>query len=291
MVVTDLPASPNRLAFDGQSTRLAAACRECDYAVVLELPTGREVARVSGIALADLNAFEFFGEGLLAIRQDKVVRCDLREGTFTTVWAEQGVYPQSATLVPDGRLLAIGVQGGLILYDLQNKQTRRLNSRADAAPYHPVFSPGGLYVAADLFDYGGPDFIVVWDTRSGRRCRTFEVGFDYLGAMAFRGDTLALAVGQSDIDLYEPDQGEEPAKTYSVSGEPEAMQFRDGGATLAVVGYGEGLTLLETSTGRVLRRAGPPGNRKVGCCQPNADWSLLAGGIEGGILLWPSGLA
>jgi hypothetical protein len=130
--------------------------------------------------------------------------------------------------------------------------------------------------------------VMVWDTQRGRRWRTFEGGHS-VGAMTFRGETLALAIGEHQIDLYEPDQGEDPAANYSIPGIARAMRFRDDGATLAVTTFGAGFTELETSTGRVLRQAGAPENRAVGECRPNADWSVIAGSTDGGILLWGSG--
>jgi hypothetical protein len=287
VLATDLPERPEHLAFHARGTWLAAACEEADYAVVLDITTGREFARVTEVTLMAGTTFEFFGDRLLAI-WDGVVLCNPIDGSRETLWIEDGVYPKSATLSPEGRLLAIGVRGGLILYDLARKQSRRLETYLDGVPSRPTFSPGGRYVAADFFPYGGPCEIIVWDARDGRRWRTFPAGRS-LATVAFRGDTLTLAIGQSGFAMYEPDQGEEPTAIYELGEMPCAMQFR-GDGQLAATCYGKGLILLETSTGQVLCRVGSPGNREVGYCQPNADWSVIAGGTDGGILLWASGL-
>jgi hypothetical protein len=133
--------------------------------------------------------------------------------------------------------------------------------------------------------------VMVWDTEKGRRWRTFPVGI-YADPMAFRGDTLALAVGSGQIQLFEPDQGEDPVATYLVAGYADAMQFRNGGEVLAIAaGHPGGVTLLETATGQVRCRVIPPGNREVGQSQPNADWSMIASATDGGILIWRTGLA
>jgi hypothetical protein len=297
-LATDFPERADRLAFNAQGTLLAAACEEsqADYAIVLELPTSREVARVTELWLWDCRTFEFFGDGLLGLADSGIVCRDVRNGTLETLWAEKGVVPLSATVSPDGRLLAIGIVGGLILYDLVNKRSRRLETFYESRCYRATFSPGGRYVAAHLDRNSAFSVVMVWDTEHGRRWRTFPAGSHH-DPMAFRGDTLALAVGSGQIVLFEPDQGEDPAATYSVDGYACAMQFRNGGDVLAIAachgaaGYRGGLTLLETATGQVRHHVGPPGNREIAQSQPNADWSAIASATDGGILIWRTGLA
>jgi hypothetical protein len=261
--------------------------------VIHDVATGEEVARIPGGSPGDLEAFEFVGESLLNIREWKVVLWDPRKGACKTVYAAEGVRPQSATVAPTGRVMAIGVGGGLILYDLVKKRVRRrLDAGLDTSPYHPVFSAKGRYVLADMIVEAGPYALVVWDTRQGRRWRTIELpNKHFFGAAAFRGETPTVAVGIGGLDLYEPHRGEDPVKSYAVPDSPDAVQFRDGGAKLAVLSYGGTLTLLRTSTGRVLRQVPPPAGHKVDVCKPSPDWSLLAGAAAGGgILIWRSGL-
>jgi hypothetical protein len=290
---TEFSQRVDRLAFNAAGTLLAASSEEAqaDYALVLEVPTGREVARVTELWMRDCGNFEFFGDRLLGVADAGIVCRDARSGTLETLWADEGVRLQSATIAPDGRWLAIGIVGGLILHDLVNKSSRQLETYYDSRCYRATFSPGGRYVAAHLVGNHTHSMVMVWDTEKGRRWRSFPAGI-YPDPMAFRDDTLALAVGSGQIQLFEPDQGEDPVATYSVAGYACAMQFRNGGDVLAIAaGYPGGLTLLETATGQVRGRVDPPGNREIGQSQPNADWSMIASATDGGILIWGTGLA
>jgi WD40 repeat protein len=290
-LATDRPQRADKLAFNAQGTLLAVAWPDADYAIVLDVATDREVARVTELWLRDYHTFEFFGDKLLGLADSGIVCWDVRSGTLETLWAKNGVTPLSATISPDGRQLAIGIVGGFILYDLVDKRSRRLQTLFESRCYRATFSPGGRYVAAQLSLDSVLSLVVVWDTATGRRWRTFP-GASYPEPMAFRGDTLALAIGSSQIELFEPDQGEDPVATYAVAGMACALQFRNGGDVLAIAaGYGGSLTLVETATGQVRGQVAPPGNREIELAQPNADWSMIASAADGGILLWGTGLA
>src|SRR5262245_46449624 len=93
-VVVDLPERADRLAFNARGTLLAAAATDTDYAVVVDLATGREVGRVNELWHGDYHAFEFLKEGLLGIANGKVVRWDLDNGTLQVLWKEEGLGPQ-----------------------------------------------------------------------------------------------------------------------------------------------------------------------------------------------------
>ena len=293
---TNLPGPADLLALNARGTLLAAGCSEqANEAVVLETASGREVARVSELWLTDYHTFAFIGDKLLGLWQGQVACFDPATGAYETLWADDRVEPHHASVSPDGRLLAIGISGGLLFYNLQNRECRRLQSDFfESRCYRATFSPGGRYLAAALHDgnFSVDDafsFTMIWDTQGGRRWRTF-FGGSYREALAFRGDTLTVAMGENQIHLYEPDQGENPVTTYYVSGMARALQFLGDGSTLAVAGYRTGLTILETSTGKVLREMGPPGNREIWECQPNADWSVMAGAADGGVVMWETGL-
>jgi hypothetical protein len=284
---------PYHVAFNATNTLLAVGSRDGDAGVILDLADGREVARAEGIHLRDLEAFEFFGDKLLAIRDRACVFYDVRRGKFETVFAADGIYPQSATIDPPGRLLAVGVKRGLILYDLEKRAVgRRLETSVAGAPLFPAFSPGGRFVAADFITEAYGDFLVVWDTADGKRWRTLEIVSQGDPVVAFRGDTPALVLGQNGLNLYEPGQGDEPVAHYPRPMYPQALAFLDGNRTLAAVGGSkEGLVVLSAATGRVKRAIDRPEGREVGASFPSPDWSLIASATEGGVLVWSSGLA
>jgi hypothetical protein len=290
LLTADVP-DPERFAFNAANTLLAVGSRDGDIGVVLDLADGREVARAEGIQVRDREAFEFFGERLLAIRDRECVFYDVRRGEFETVFAPDGLYPQSATIDPTGRLLAVGVHQGLILYDLHKRDVhRQLGTSVGGAPLHPGFSPGGRLVAADFITEAHGDFLIVWDTADGRRWRTLEITSQGDPVVAFRGDTPAFVLGQNGLNLYEPDQGDEPVAHYPRPTYPAAVAFRDENKTLAAVGYRDGLVVMDAATGRVKQAVDRPDGRELGYSAPSPDWSLIASSTEGGVFVWPSGL-
>ena len=132
-------------------------------------------------------------------------------------------------------------------------------------------------------------FIIVWDTADGKRWRTLEVsGIDPV--VAFRGDTVSLAVGEDGLELYEPAQGDEPVARFPKPAYPEAVAFRDEGKTLVAVGYKEGLVAIDLTTGQEKRTVARPDGHEIGYSIPSPDWSLIASVTKGGVLVWPSGL-
>jgi hypothetical protein len=158
----------------------------------------------------------------------------------------------------------------------------------------PAFSAGGQYVAADLHGSDrGPHFVAVWDARTGRRQRIFD---RHPSALAFRGDTLTLAVSESEyrgLYLYEPDQGEEPAAVFEDVPRAFALQFRDGGRTLAVLMAGGGFVQIDAATGAVVKRTPPPAEMEHTTSEyvlrvaVNADWTCFAGVVEARVVVWP----
>jgi hypothetical protein len=282
-------SDPDRFAFNAANTLLAVGSRD-DVGVVLDLADGREVARAEGVALRDLEAFEFFGDKLLAIRNGACVFFDVRRGEFETVFAPDGQYPQSATIDPTGRLLAVGVERGLILYDLHRHSVhRKLETDVRGAPLHPAFSPGGRFVAADFITEAYGDFLIMWDT-DGKRWRTLEIVSQSEPVVAFRGDTPAFVLGQNGLALYEPGIGDKPVVSFSRPTYPAAVAFRDRNRTLAAVGYQEGLVVLDAATGKVQQTIDRPDGREIGYSVPSPDWSLIASVTPGGVLVWLSGL-
>jgi WD40 repeat protein len=286
---------PNRdtlLALNPRGTRLAVSCERSDSVQVLDPRSGREVTRCAGFQR--VSGIEFHStEVLLVAASDGCFRCDLRRGGREVLSSESGLTRTAVS--PNGRVVAIGVHGGIDLYDVRKGQVlRRLGT---GFLYRPIgtraaFSASGRYVAAELSDdYYRPILVGVWDVHNGRRQRVFDAEAH---ALAFREDTLALAVADDHgrIHLYEPDQGEEPAMQCQVN-QPWmgvcgcALQFRDGGRTLAVLLGNGAFAQVEADTGRVLRRRPPPAESRPFAAVASADWSLFAGASEDGVVVWP----
>jgi hypothetical protein len=290
-------AGDKLLALDRKGTRLAVAGEHSDHVRVFDPHNGREVTRCTGFTR--ISHVEFLSRDVLLVTTSLgCFRCDLRRGGRALLSSEARLTRTNVS--PSGRVVAIGVRGGIDLYDGRKGQVlRRLGT---GFTYQPIgtraaFSTGGRYVAAELSDeYYRSILVGVWDAHNGRRQRVFDTG---ARALAFRGDTLALAVANDhgQILLYEPDEGEEPAKEFWVD-QPGmgicagVLQFRDEGRMLAVLMGNGDFAQVETNTGRVGQRTPPPADGKpLEEVVSNADWSLFAGATEDGVVIWPGASA
>src|SRR5262249_16447875 len=89
------------------------------------------------------------------------------------------------------------------------------------------------------------------------------------------------------VELYTPDQGEEPAKRFFFNYVlPDVLEFRDRGRVLAMLMRDGAFIQVETGTGRVKRRTPPPGDHKLRSTVASGDWSLFAGAAENGVVVW-----
>jgi hypothetical protein len=295
---TDFPPEGYGLVtLSPSGTRLAVSCEDADHVLVFDPHTGRQVAR----------AEEFRGVYRLCFLSDQELLVTHRDGCHRWNVGPGGPRPPapapegwqaSAALDPDGRLLAVGGSADLFLCDPRTEQVvRRLAPIYACGGYGPqcppAFSARGRYVAADFHGSDrGPDFVAVWEVGTGRRQRVID---GHASALAFRDDTLALAVSNSDrgLLLYEPDRGEEPAARFEVEDCAFAVQFRDGGRTLAALMAGGGFVEFDATTGAVVRRAPPPAEMAPAASEyvlrvaVSADWTRFAGVVEAKAVVWP----
>jgi hypothetical protein len=299
LLATDFPDPEDAdhvLAFNAAGTRLAAGCdRGAKHVYVFDPRSGREVARPGD--LEGVTGLAFLApEVLLIVHLGRCLRCDLRKDRREQLWPEDashvpGQIPWSwlsAAVSPDRRTVALGAGEELILYDaIKRRVRRRLTSLQDYfSPRHIVFSAGGRYVAARVSAGDrGPWLIVVWDAHSGRRQRTFQAG-DFARPLAFRDDTLTLAVEDHGLQLYEADQGEEPAVRSAVGSWVTAVQFGPRGPMLTALLDNGTCLRVRRRTGEVVHSVAPPTQRTLGYATPNADWSRLAAAAKGGVFVW-----
>jgi hypothetical protein len=286
------------VALNPSGTQLAVSCEDAEHVLVFDPHSGRRVGRAMGFRGVYRLCF-LSDQELLVTHRDGCHRWEVGPGRRRRPRPAPDGWQASATLSPDGRLLAVGGTGDLFLCDPRSERlVRRLAPIYACGGYGPrcppAFSAGGRYVAADFHGSDrGPDFVAVWDARTGQRQRIFD---SYADALAFRGDTLALAVGESEgrgVSLFEPEHGEEPAVRFEVEHHPFALQFRDEGRTLAVLMAGGGFVQFDAVTGAVVKRTPPPAEMDPATAEyvlrvaVDADWTCFAGVVEAKVVIWP----
>jgi WD40 repeat protein len=277
-----------RLAFNPRGNWLAVSHENADHVDVFDARSGAKVTRLKGFKRVTGLLF-LSAEVLLVAAFGGCYRCNLRRSGRGLI-SDKG-WQAGMALSPDGRLLAIGQQYGLLLHDLDHGKTlRQLAAVYDS--YHTAqraaFSARGRYVAAALYGDRATPIVPVWEVETGRRQRVYDTkGY----AFAFRGDTLTLAVSADSgyIEIYEPDQGEEIARQFFRQYEtPRAMESRDRDRTLAMLMEGGEFIQIDWDSGEVLRRLPPPAGRTISyVVATNAGWTRFAGAVEGGVIVWP----
>jgi hypothetical protein len=292
LVPAEFPPDRHRLlALSPRGTRLAVSWEDADSVRVIDARTGREATPCTGFQR--ILGLEFLAANVLLVTTSGgLFRCDLRGDGRDLLSSES--WPAGTTVSPNGRLVALGVDCGLVLHDARKGQVlRRLQTYWAGLGPDPAkgrvaaFSAGGRYVAAALRSaYDHVSLVVVWEFQTGRRQRIFDT---IAHALAFRDHTLSLALADDwgHIDIYEPDQGEAAATRFDVEYLPRALQFRDGGRALVVLLDGGGLVHFEAATGRALRRREPPAVAGLCGAVTSADWSHFACGTTDGVVVWP----
>jgi hypothetical protein len=159
------PASRETLLALSPTATASRSLARSDDVRVLDARSGREVTRCAGFQQV-LGIELLSAEGLLVTAVHGCFRCDLRRGRRAVLSAE--AWPTCTAVSPNGRVVAIGVQGGGDLYDVRKgRVSHRLNT---AFTYRPIgtraaFSAGGRYVAAELSDENYQSILVgVWET-------------------------------------------------------------------------------------------------------------------------------
>jgi WD40 repeat protein len=274
------------LALNPRCTRLAVSCEDTDFVQVFDPRSGRKVKRCKDFYR--VFSLEFLSDDVLLVASARgCFRCDLRRGGGRDVLPSEG-WQWRTTVSPDRRVIAVGGQGTLALYDAGTGQlVRRLwtNFTYNHSSGCAAFSADGRYVATGLRAGREAPLVVVWDAHTGRRQRVFDTE---AFALAFRGDALSLAVAlDGAIYLYEADQGEAPATELKVAGLADALQSRDQGRALAALMSGGGFAQVRADTGEVMRSLPPPAEAKPREVVPSPDWSLFAGATADGVVLWP----
>lgn len=279
------------LALSPRGTRLAVAWEGADAVQVIDTRAGRAVTRCSGFA--PIGGIGFVSANVLLVTtREGCFRCDLGRGDRAPLLAEPGL--SSITVGPNGRIVALGAGRELVLYDIRKGQVlhRLQTDLADAASDYiwdcrAAFSAGGRYVAGALVEaYYHGNLVVIWEVRTGRRQRVFDT---LARALAFCDDTLSLALADDwgYLNVYEPDQGEEPAVRFSYKEAVYWMRFQPGGRALEILLDQGSVIRVAARTGRAQGQTEPPARDGLSGAVASADWSAFAAVAQDGVAIWP----
>ena len=162
---------------------------------VIEFATGREVHSFTLGAAGSIPSVEFDarGQNIIASGPGGAFQAvKISTGEVTTIDSSLGwvaVYRFS----PDGRFMAAGGAGGIIIWDAKTwKELRRFGGEAIAGGRgHVGFSRDGRYIAA-IDTVGRLRF---WDPASGAEIHTVGEGLRPDGPVEFTEDGRVLAAG------------------------------------------------------------------------------------------------
>jgi hypothetical protein len=291
VLATDLQGEIDLLAFSPCGNRLAVSSYGTNDVLIVDPHTGRQIGRIE--KLSSMRALTFLSSDVLLMVHSGVCwRYDLRKQELATLW--QADNTNAANLAfgvlasPDGRVVALGInRGSMVLYDVKRQCVRHLlETQLAVVPRPLTFSTDGRFVVFEMYaDERSGRVLVIFDTKTGRRQRTYEVQFAQ--AIAFAGESL----GVIDYDrgatyLYELAEGEDPVAEFPMSC-GAGLRFA-GEKTLELLGQDGSLHRLRGGKSRVVRPASVPADWRDELYHfvPSPDWSLLAGTTQNKVVVW-----
>src|SRR5262249_38413813 len=161
----------------------------------------------------------------------------------------------SVAFHPKGKHLAsVGADQKVKVWDLTTGENV-FEARSSAfhnvgTAYTVAFSPGdGRQLAV-----GSDDAVKVWDWRSRQLLHTFAGHHKRAINVAFSGDgrRLASGSGPGSVQLWDPEAGGEPLRSFPKSGAVAALAFSPDGGRLATACIGRRVDVWDTTTGERL---------------------------------------
>jgi WD40 repeat protein len=252
LLTVEVPEKITYLCLSPKGTRLAAAnAVDPTTVVVVALPSGQEVARISGLHCPARMAFRSETELVLG-HGPEVVLCHLARDTRQILRGEgedeQEGEVRCVEVSPNGKTIATGIDYrglGMLLFDAtRKKKLRRVSMPLRGWVEAVRFSPDGQLLCPQV----GPSdhdrwlrFLAVTDARRDKLVRLLKVpwyqGYDY--PVAFRPDNRVLAVGHfSQVLLYDLYPTQSPLDPDVIFGDPDP--YLDMGRSAPVACYSLG---------------------------------------------------
>ncbi len=189
----------------------------------------------------------------------------------------------SAAFAPDGRTLASGGIGKVILWNVLRRTRERTLSYDSGAVTSVTFSPRGHALAAG----GSNGTVLLWDPVTDAHRVLRVPGGREVRSVAFSPDGSVLAVGTaSEVALFDVARGRELVQPLmGPRGFVYAVAFSPDGRTVAAAGSRGTVTLWNPMT-RVHRQLAPQGQNPINSLAFSPDGHALAAGSESTTMVW-----
>jgi WD40 repeat protein len=254
--------------------------------------TGRELAAHAGPP-GPLLALAFAADGLLiSAGADGIVRLrDGGTGAERSAFRAHGGAVTALAVAPDGRLATAGPPGAardgaeVKLWSAEGRPLAELG-RLHGTVRRLVFGPGGRTLAAACDGPSGGAFL--WESGSGRAVVTLRDQINGAADVAFSPDGRRLFVTGFDGRLRVWDAGTFQAIAslpVARAGLPPSLTVSPDSATLAVVGEGATVELLESWTGPVARVLHTFWSPRAGAFSPDGR-HFAANSDTGAVAVW-----
>ncbi len=177
-----------------------------------------------------------------AITRDNVTQLQ----PLTTVSGKNEVYDLAVS--PDSRLLALGLESGVELWDMNTMQrTAQLGPYGGLTPAL-AFTSDSRYLAVGSWDRS----LDLWDTTTGEKVRPFTGHTDWVTALAFSPDGTLLASTGNDNKLFVWDVASGASlRVMDLGHWASDVAFSPDGRLLAVTGWETDVTIYEIASWNV----------------------------------------
>jgi WD40 repeat protein len=201
---------------------------------------------VSGYDFSGLTIWQAYLQAM-NLHQANFSNCDLTKSVFTQTNA--GIL--SAAFSPDGKLLAIGSDSEICLWQVADSQQLLYYKGHTAWVVAVAFSPDGEILASGSND----QTIRLWNVQTGQCLKTLRGHSSWVQSIAFSSDGNILASGSNDqtIKLWDIQTGQCLETFTGHTGRVFSVAFSADGQTLVSSGEDLTLRLWNVSNGECLQ--------------------------------------
>jgi len=271
-------------AFSPDGKRLATG--DFSHNICLWEPDGKYLLALSGHKAAVLClAFSPDGKLLASASEDGQIRLwDVAKDKFLCLLPRHNCPVLSVLFTADGKHLIAGSKDRVSLCDVASGAEIREFAGHNGSVVAIALSPDRRMLAGA----GDDGTVRLWEIATGKPVLSFDGHRASISTLAFRSDGAVLASGGDDgILLWDVKAGKVIRPIGGEKMRAHTLAFRPDMRSLACADGGEGPLLLETGTGKVLRRFPGAKDDRVYqvVCAPDA--SFLASRHESGLTrLW-----